>query len=102
MHPDECLLRDVHGLVRVLHHSQGKLDDAAVVTLHERAERLLVAPLRRPDQCPIVLGLLGTFAHSDALGRQIQDKIPGVAQGTKRNEGRQRGLGGNPGKANLV
>jgi hypothetical protein len=60
MDPDERFLRDVHGLVRVLHHRERELHDAPLVALDQTPERVCIARLGSLDQRAIV-GLAGVW-----------------------------------------
>ena len=93
MDPDECLLRDVHGVVRILHHAERKLVDPALVPLDQLPEGILVAFLGRADQRTIL-----DLVHSDVLQRGKFTGIPRYQ--TKRSK--KQALGGNPRKPNLV
>ena len=78
MDPDECLLRDVHGLVRVLRHGERQLDHPALIPLHQRAKGFRVAGLRRFDQRPIVARPVRTLTHTDALDWSKFTRVPGA------------------------
>ena len=58
MDPDERLLGDVHGLVRILHHAERELVHAPLVSLHESAKGLRVAATGVPDERIVVRRIL--------------------------------------------
>ena len=102
MDPDECLLRDVHGLVRVLRHGERQLDHPALIPLHQRAKGFRVAGLRRFDQRPIVARPVRTLTHTDALDWSKFTRVPGLVATYQVGGSGKRGLGGNPRRGNLV
>jgi len=70
VHLDECLLSDVHGLVRVFAFP-ARAATSGVVALDQHAKGPLVASLRRLDQGPIVAASFGPSLIRTLRGWQI-------------------------------
>src|SRR5258708_40189673 len=76
MDPNECLLRNVHGVVRILQHADRELVHAPLVLLDELAEGGGVALLGGPDQLPVIARVPRSLSLARSASLEM-GKFPG-------------------------